>query len=262
MAPLDGALALAQAHHIAVLVSQHLELDVARALDELLHVEIAVAERGRRFGLMPAEKVRAARLLVAHDAHAATTAARRSLDDDRKADLPRPLECFVGAGKNAVRTGQNGHARLFHGGAGLLFFSHQAGNFRRRADELDVAGLADFGEVGVLRQQAVAGMDGVHVGDFRGADHGRNVQIAQPELGRADADGFVGETHVQRVAVGLAVDGHGLYAQFLAGTDHAQGDLTAIGDQDFLEHFLNCRIRITSAFTHARFVPSLRERPP
>jgi hypothetical protein len=44
MAPLDAALALTQAHHVAVLVGQHLKLDVARPLDELLHVEIAVAE--------------------------------------------------------------------------------------------------------------------------------------------------------------------------------------------------------------------------
>ena len=48
MAALDAAFALAQADHVAVLVGQHLELDVARALDELLHVEIAVAEGGRR----------------------------------------------------------------------------------------------------------------------------------------------------------------------------------------------------------------------
>ena len=57
MAALDAAFALAQAHHVAVLVGQHLELDVARALDELLHVEIAVAERRRRFRLRRVEQV-------------------------------------------------------------------------------------------------------------------------------------------------------------------------------------------------------------
>ncbi len=44
MAALDGALALEERGHMAVLVGQHLELDVARLLDELLHVELAVAE--------------------------------------------------------------------------------------------------------------------------------------------------------------------------------------------------------------------------
>ena len=47
MPPLDRALALAQAHDIAVLVGQHLKLNVPRMLDVLLHVQIAVAERAR-----------------------------------------------------------------------------------------------------------------------------------------------------------------------------------------------------------------------
>ena len=38
VAALDGALALAQAHHIAVLVGEDLKLDVARAIEVLLHV--------------------------------------------------------------------------------------------------------------------------------------------------------------------------------------------------------------------------------
>ena len=59
MTALDGALALAQADHIAVLVGQHLELDVPRTLDELLHVEIAVAEGRRRFRLRCLEQCRA-----------------------------------------------------------------------------------------------------------------------------------------------------------------------------------------------------------
>ena len=44
MAALDGALALEQRGDVAVLVGEDLELDVARLLDELFHVEFAVAE--------------------------------------------------------------------------------------------------------------------------------------------------------------------------------------------------------------------------
>ena len=50
MAALDGALALKERSHVAVFVGQHLELDVARLLDELLHVELAVAECIGSFG--------------------------------------------------------------------------------------------------------------------------------------------------------------------------------------------------------------------
>ena len=53
MTALDRALALAQADHVAMLVGQNLKLDVPRLLDELLHVEIAVAEGRRRFAMTP-----------------------------------------------------------------------------------------------------------------------------------------------------------------------------------------------------------------
>ena len=51
MAALDGALALSEADDVAVLVGQHLEFDVARVLDVLLHVEVAIAEGFGGFGL-------------------------------------------------------------------------------------------------------------------------------------------------------------------------------------------------------------------
>src|SRR5258708_11459720 len=81
-------------------------------------------------------------------------------------------------------------------------------------------------------------MDRIYVRDFSRADHSRNVQVTQRELGRPDADRLVGEAHRQRVAVRLAINGDGADAQLLARADDAQGDLSAIGNQDFLEHEL------------------------
>ena len=235
MPPLDRALALAQAHHIAVLVGQHLKLDVPRMLDVLLHVEIAVAERARRLRLRRLEQPRQF-LFVADDAHAASAAARRGLHDHRKADLPRPLHRLAVGSDDSIRARQNRHARLLHRGARFFFFAHQPHHFRPRPDELDAAGLAHFGEVGVLRQQSVAGMDRIHVGDLRRADDRRNVQIAQRQLRRPDADGLVGKAHGQRIAVGLAVNGDRADAQFLARANDAQCNLSAIRNQDLLKH--------------------------
>ena len=149
---------------------------------------------------------------------------------------PAPLDGFAFAAEYAFRSRENGYASLLHCGARFFFFPHQAGHFRRRADELHIAGLADFGEVGVFRKQAVAGMDGIHVGNFGGADHSRNIQIALRKRRRADADGFVGETHVQRIAVGFAVNRNRADAQFLAGANHPQSDFATVRDEDFLEH--------------------------
>src|ERR1017187_9739600 len=90
MAALDAALALAQAHYVAVLVGQHLELDVPRPLDELLHVQIAVAERGCR--LRPCRVKLIGHLVSATDnPHAAPPTPRRSFHDHWEADAARPF---------------------------------------------------------------------------------------------------------------------------------------------------------------------------
>ena len=103
-------------------------------------------------------------------------------------------------------------------------------------DELDVAGLADLGEIGALGEEPVAGMNRVGAGDLRRAQHGRDAEVAVGAARRADADVFVGEPHVQGVLVGLRIDRDGLDAELAAGADHPQGDLAAVGDEDFLEH--------------------------
>ena len=218
-----------------MLVGQHLEFNVARVLDVLLHVEIAVAECARRFGLRGAIKSGEI-VFVADDAHAAPAASGGGFNDDREADLPRPLHCLFGGGDYAIGAGENGHAMLLHGGARFFFFAHQADDIGSRPDELDVAGIAHFGEVRVFGKQAVAGMDGIDVGDFGGADYGGNVEVTQRQLGRADANGFVGKTHMERIPVGFAVDGHRADSQLLARADDAQRNFTAIGYQNLFEH--------------------------
>ena len=105
-----------------------------------------------------------------------------------------------------------------------------------RADE-DEAGLLDaLGEVGVLRQEAVAGVDGFGVGDLGRGDDRRYVEVAQAGRGGADAHRLVGEAHVLGVGVGLGMDGDGLDAELAAGAQDAQGDLAAVGNEDLLEH--------------------------
>ena len=148
----------------------------------------------------------------------------------------RDLERLLLAVDRAVAARQDRHARLLHRAPRPRLVAEQADHVRRGADELDVARLADFGEVGALGQEAVAGMDRVGAGDFGGADDRRHVEVALGAARRADADVLVGEAHVQRVLVGLGIDGDGLDAELAAGTDDPQGDLSAVGDEDFLEH--------------------------
>ena len=95
---------------------------------------------------------------------------------------------------------------------------------------------ADLGEVGVLAQEAVAGMDRLDVGHLGGGDDPRTVQVAVGAGGLADADGSVGLGQVGGVAVGLRIDRHDLDVELLAGADHSQCDFAAVGHQDPLKH--------------------------
>ncbi|MNG01334.1 hypothetical protein D3C84_843080 [compost metagenome] len=52
---------------------------------------------------------------------------------------------------------------------------------------------------------------------------------------RTDADGFVCQAQVHQLFVGLGVNGDGLDAHLFAGTQNPQGDLTAVGDQNFFQ---------------------------
>ena len=79
-------------------------------------------------------------------------------------------------------------------------------------------------------------MNRVGAGDLGGADDRRHAQVAVEAARRTDADVLVGKPHVQRVLVGLRIDGDGLDAELAAGADDAQRDLAAVGDQNLVEH--------------------------
>ena len=84
----------------------------------------------------------------------------------------------------------------------------------------------------VFGQKAVARVDGVHVGHLGRGDDPGNVEVGIRRRRLADADRPVGDLHVLAFAVGLGVDRHRLDAQFVGGTDDADGDLAAVGNED------------------------------
>src|SRR5882724_12049306 len=93
MAPLDAALALPEADHVSVCIAEDLKLDVTRLLDELFHVEIAIAEGVGGFRLGGIEQVGQLALFTDH-AHAAPATAGRRLHDHRITDLFGPFLSF------------------------------------------------------------------------------------------------------------------------------------------------------------------------
>ena len=75
-------------------------------------------------------------------------------------------------------------------------------------------------------------------------------QIALSGGRRADQYGFICHIHMQGVPVGFGIDRDGFNAHFAGGFDHAAGDFTTVGNQNFLEH--------VSLLPHSGMLPCLR----
>ena len=206
VAPLHRAVALPQVDRVLVLVGQHLDLDVARVAEEALHVDRRVAERRLRLGARERHR-RQQRGLGVHDAHAASAAAARRLDDHRIADQRAPCARFpcASSGSAPSEPGTHGTPALV-----IATFALTLSPIRRivsglRADEHEAGALDLLGEVGVLGQEAVARVDRLRIGDLGRRDDRGDVEVALRRRRRPDAHRFVGERDVLRVAVGLGM---------------------------------------------------------
>ncbi len=110
--------------------------------------------------------------------HAAPAAARRRLDQHRIADAIRHGASLRDIGHRAVGARHQRHAETRHRGLGGDLVAHHADMRRRRADEGQAVRFDHLGEAGILRQEAVAGMDRVRAGDRRGRQDRRNIEVA------------------------------------------------------------------------------------
>ena len=209
VAALDRALTLAERDHLAVRVREQLDLDVARSLDEALVVHGVVAECRLRLPLG-----RGGCLLelgrVADDPHAAAASAGRCLDHERVPDL-------VG-----LPRGEHGHAGLLRDSLRLELVSALPQGLRGRADEDEPGGLHRLGEVGILGEEPVAGMNRVGAHALRRPDVLLGGEVA------LDLDRLVGDARVEGTAVVGRGHGDGRDPGLRAGPKDPGGDLAAV----------------------------------
>ena len=90
-----------------------------------------------------------------------------------------------------------------HDGLCRSLVAHPADDICGRADEDDLGALARLGEIGVLGQKAIAGVDGVRACLSRGFENRPNGEVAVLGRGRADPHGFVRHAHMQGIGVGI-----------------------------------------------------------
>src|SRR5690606_9170418 len=167
---------------------------------------------------------------------AAAAAARARLDHDGVADVGGHAGGLGHVADLAVGAGDDGDAGRAHGVLRHALVAHLADGAGPGPDEDEVVVGADGGELGVLGEEPVAGVDGVGAGDLGGGDDPVHPEVALRGGRRPDADGLVGEADGERVAVGRGVDGDGPEAHLAAGADDAEGDLAPVRDEDLLDH--------------------------
>src|SRR4029077_3501296 len=166
--PLDAAFPLAQMDDLAMLIAEHLKLDVSRMLQKPLCIYVWISKGLLRFA---ARRLigRKQLALVAHYAHAAPAAAGYGFEDQRVADSRRLLAQLLFPFDDSVASGDGWKARSFHFPPRTVFLSHHFDDFGGRTNEGNLGSFAHLGKVGVLREKTIAGVNSVHVGDFRGA---------------------------------------------------------------------------------------------
>ncbi len=162
-------------------------------------------------------------------------AAGRGLDQQREADR---FGLGDEGGQIALQRDAWRHRHAVNGGeiARADFVAHQPDRLGLRADE-DQPGFGDdTGEIGILRQEAIARMDRPRAAPPTGRDDLLAVEIGSGRDRAEQFDCLVSLTHVQRGAVLVLIDRDGADAESPQGPDDPTGDFPAIGDEDFGEH--------------------------
>ena len=172
---LQGAVAGGDDGESAVGVAGALGLDVARGRDESLQDEGATALRRRLEGRGGPDLV-----VVVQDGDTASSAAVGALQSDRVAVGGGEVDHGVSVGDRVGDARYRGDPGLFGGVPGTHLVPEGIHGLRRGADPGD-AGLDDgAGEVSVLGQEPVTGVDGVGTGGAGQLEERCRIGVGRP----------------------------------------------------------------------------------
>ncbi len=210
-------------------VADDLDLDVTATLDERLDEHRAVTER--RVCLTGRGCHRVGKLTrLPHDSHAAPATTGRRLDQDRVVERRRKA---VWCDLDDRGRGHPGFERHPLGGD---LVAEQTDLVGSRADPHQSGVDHRLCEVGVLGEEAVAGMDGVAAALERGADDCITAEIRLGRRRATDGDGDIDGLGVDAVAIAVGVDPDGGDAHRPRCAGDARHDLAAVGDHQALQH--------------------------
>ncbi len=235
VAALHRAVALVEVHEVAVRVAEDLHLDVTRAPHQLFEVDLVVAERGFRLAPRRGDHLDQLRRIV-DDAHAAAATTPARLEHHGITDLRGQPERLGSVERQRRRCRHHGYARRRRQVARGHLVAEATHDLGRRTDEQEASARTGFGERGILREEPVAGVDGVgaafecHPHDVFDVEVGLDRPLAL-----ADQVALVRLHAVQRETVFLRVDRDRPDPELVRGAHHADGDLAAVGDEQRLD---------------------------
>ena len=203
---------------------------MASVVNKLFQIEPAIPEGCLGFSGSLIER-RAKRFGGFRDADAASAAARRSLDHDRKTDLLGKLPRFIRIYNTAFGTGHDGHAGALRRTASRGLVAHGSDGLAFRTDENQPGRLYRVREDRILGEKAIARMNGVRAGRLGSGKNGFDVKIGFRRLKRTDIDRFVGHANRQQIGVDGDVNLNGFNAKLPRRALNAYGYLPAICDQ-------------------------------
>ncbi len=234
---LHRAVALVQVNDVAIFIAQNLHLDVLRLLDKLLQKHRVIAKSRTR--LSPRLFVFALQvLLLAHDAHATTTTTGSRFDNDGKTDaLGFPQRSFC-VGQRLPAVFNQRHIQAFRQNFRRHFIAQALHGFCCRTDKNDTFLKAAAGKFYILRQKAVARVNGFHAIALGNAQNLFDVKIGfQRIIFFANLIGFVCLVAVQRITIFVGINSYRAQFQLRSSAQYADGNFAPIGDHDLVKAF-------------------------
>ena len=210
---------------------------MARALDIFFDQNMRVTERGDGLALARCERVGEVGCVL-DLAHPLAAAACDGLDEDGIADFGGAFAQEYGFLVLAQIARRHRHTRVGHQCLGRILQPHRGDAGGARADPDQPRIDHRLRERRILRQEAIARMDRLRPGAYRGSDDLFADQIALARRRRPDMHRLIRLPHMQRLGIGVRIDRDRADTHCPRGANDAAGDLASVGDEEGLDHCL------------------------
>ncbi len=235
VAPLQAAVPFEEVNHVAVGVGQDLHLDVARVDHRLLEKHRGIPERRLRLPAGGLDRLLQVVRLV-DPPHPPAAATRDSLHEYRKTHRLSGCQQFGDRTRRGRRC-ENRQAGPPGLGDGAGLVTGQLQHISRGSHKRDARLFAGPGQVGVLRQKPVTGIDGIGVRVESYPDDLIDREIGPDRMSLLTyLIRLIGFQPVLRIAILVRIDRDRGETQLVGRAKRTDGDLSPVGDQNLVDH--------------------------